>query len=313
MRLNLWRHAAPALILLTALAGTANAQQGRVGGLVRDDFGEPIRGATIIADNPDHGPATLTATTDERGRFTMIGLRNGVWRFVAQAPGHAAQGGEMRVRYGSPNPPMTFTLRRNGPEPGSPLGSVSARELQSALAAADALFNGQKWDEAIAAYRAIIQRTPVLSVINLQVAAAHRNKQEYDAAIASYNELLSKDPGNEKAIVGIAGVHVERGDAAAAEAVLIEAASSDEAKREVLFALGDIKTAQGDSQQAASWYQKAAAADPSWGKPLYKLGLLALQNGDRQGAARFLDQVVAVDPVSSEATLAKTSLNELNR
>jgi Tfp pilus assembly protein PilF len=313
MRLKLLRRAALALLFSTALAGDAAAQAGRVGGIVRDDSGEPIRGATVSAENPDHGITALTATTDERGRFTMIGLRTGLWRFVAQAPGHAAQGGELSVRYATPNPPLTFTLRRNGPPPNSPLGGVSARELQSALAAADALYNQQQWDQAIAAYGTILARTPVLSVINLQIAAAYRHKKDYDAAIATYETLLAADPGNQKAAVGIGHVHMERGDPQTAETALTAAAASEAAGREVLYALGDVKLAQGDDMQAAAWYQKAADADPSWGKPLYKLGVISLKNGDREGAARFMDLVVTVDPVSPEAALAKASLNELNR
>ena len=39
-----------------------------------------------------------------QGRFTIIGLRAGSWRFIAQAPGFAPEGGQMAVRTGSPEP-----------------------------------------------------------------------------------------------------------------------------------------------------------------------------------------------------------------
>ena len=74
------------------------------------------------------------------------------------------------------------------------------------------LYNAQKYDESIAAYRAIMAKAPALSVINLQIAAAYRNKKEYDNAIAAYNDLLKVDPNNDKAIVGIGMTNLEKGD-----------------------------------------------------------------------------------------------------
>jgi Tfp pilus assembly protein PilF len=312
MGLNVQRGAL-AVLLTGVLSGTAAAQVGRVGGIVRDDSGNPIKGATVTASNPDIGPTTFTATTDDRGRFNIIGLRAGQWRFLAQAPGHAAEAGQLAVRFGSPNPPLTFTLRRNGPGLDAPLGGVSARDLQASLAAADALFNQQRWDEAIAAYRTIMARTPALTVINLQIAAAHRARHDYDAAIASYNALLAADPANQKATVGIALTHLERGSTRAAEEVLLTAAKQPGAGRDVYYALGDVTLANGDAAGAAVWFEKASASDPSWGKPVYKLGTLAMERGDTTAAAALMTRVIAVDPISPEAALAQAALNRLNR
>jgi tetratricopeptide (TPR) repeat protein len=300
-----------AAVLVLGCAASAIAQPGRVGGVVRDDKGEPIKGATITAENVNIG-STFTATTDDKGRFTIIGLRAGQWRFIAQAPGYAPEAGDMPVRSGSPNPPISFALRRTGPGTTGVLSGISARDLQTELSAADALFNAQRWDEAIAAYRAIAGRAPVLHVVHLQIAAAHRARKDYDAAIAAYGEILKADPANEKATTGIALTQLERGDAAAAEATLLRAAQGA-AGRDILFSLGEVKSARGQTDEAAQWYQKASAADPSWGKPLYKLGMLAQSRGDSSAAVKYLSQVLAVDPISSEAALAKASLDQLKK
>ena len=304
--------AALGVIVMLGLASAAAAQPGRVGGIVRDENGEPVKGATITAENENIG-SSFTATTDEKGRFTMIGLRAGTWRFIAQAPGFAAQGGDLPIRSGNPNPPVTFTLKRTGPAWTGAMAGIGAKELQNELTAADALFNQQKWDEAIAAYRSIMGKSPALSVINLQIAAAYRNKKEYDNAVAAYNALLTVDPESEKAAVGISQTNIERGDMQAAEATLVKAASVDGAGREVFYSLGEVKSAKRETDEASKWYEKASQADPSWGKPLYKLGLLARERGDRQRAATLMAQVIAVDPVSPEAALAKAALDELNR
>jgi Flp pilus assembly protein TadD len=302
-----------ALVFTAVFAGEAGAQVGRVNGLVRDDSGNPIKGATVTADNPNVGPTTYTATTDDKGRFTIIGLRAGQWRFTAHAPGHAGDVGQLSVRFGSPNPPLAFTLRKNGPLATAPLGNVTARDLQSQLTAADAFFNQQKWDEAIAAYQAIVAKTPALSVVQLRIAASYRNKKDYDNAVAAYEALLAADPANQKAKVGIAAVSLERGDAAKAEATLSAAASSSDAGRDVYYNLAELKSSTGNAEEAAQFYRKAADADPAWGKPRYKLGLLAIKSGDSAGAARFMTEVVSVDPTSPEAALARTALEQLKK
>ena len=76
-----------AALFVVALAGTSAAQTGRVGGVVKDEQGNPIKGATITAENPAASPSSFTATTDDKGRFSIIGLKSGQWSFAAMAPG----------------------------------------------------------------------------------------------------------------------------------------------------------------------------------------------------------------------------------
>jgi hypothetical protein len=73
-----------ALILGTVPAA---AQTGRVGGTVKDGNGQPIKGATVVAENPSSSPSSFTATTDDKGRYSIIGLRSGNWKITASAPG----------------------------------------------------------------------------------------------------------------------------------------------------------------------------------------------------------------------------------
>jgi Flp pilus assembly protein TadD len=307
---------APILFLTTLfIAGVAHqaaAQVGRVNGVVKDEGGQPLKGATVTADNQNIGQS-LTATTDDKGRFTMIGLRAGTWRFFAQAPGFAADAGDMSVRMGAPNPPIQFVLKKTGNANFGALGGITSKDLQTELSAADGLFKQSRWDDAIAAYRTILEKAPPLSAINLQIAAAYRAKKDYASATSAYDAVLKADPGNEKAAVGIASMNMERGDTKAAEDALLKAAQAPKTGREVFFNLGELTLARNDADEAAKWYQKASAADPYWGKPLYKLGLLAAKKGDTTNASKLMDQVIAIDPSSAEAALAKTSLESLKK
>lgn len=305
-----------AAIIVLLAAVSALAQTGRVGGMVKDDAGQPIKGATITAENPSASPSSFTATTDDKGRFSIIGLRGGSWTFTAQAPGFAPEQGKINVQtIGAPNPPLAFTLKKGagGPGAGGALGGAAAKDLQAELAAADALFNAQKWDESVAAYRAIMTKAPSLSVINLQIAAAYRNKKDYDAALGAYNDLLKADPNNDKAKIGIGMTNLEKGDLEAAETTLQSAAQSTNATREVFYNLGEVLFAKGKVEDAVAAYTRAVQMDARWGKPLFALGKVALNKGDTQGAIAQFEKVIEVDPTSPEAAQAKAVVEQLKK
>src|SRR5262245_31986456 len=231
-----------ALVLMTAIS--ASAQVARVSGIVRDEAGQPLKGATIRAENPDAPLNTLTAATDDKGRFAIIGLARGEWMFTAEAPGFQSQYAELNIqRTGTPQPPLVFALPKAVVRPPAGIEGVTARDLRQQLETADGLFKQQKFDEAIAIYRSILRSAPSLSVVNLQIAAAYRNTKDYDKAIAAYSELLKNEPENGKAQVGLAMATLEKGDRPAAEQLLAQAAAAPGAGRDVLFSLAELKRA----------------------------------------------------------------------
>jgi len=314
-RLHLFR---PVLALLMGAAMTAVfaasawAQTGRVGGTVKDESGQAIKGATITAENPNASPSSFTATTDDKGRFSIIGLRSGTWTFRAEAPGFAMENTRLTVQtIGTPNPPLTFTLKKGAGGTGGLPGA--GKEIQGELTAAEADYNAGKYDDAIAKYRAILQKAPALTMINLQIAAAYRNKKEYDNAIAAYNDMLKADPNNDRAKIGIGMTNLEKGDLEAAEKTLDEAAQGTGATKEVFYNLGEVKFAKGKTDDAAKAYERASQMDPSWGKPIFALGKVALNKGDKQGAIDWLEKVITADPSSPEATQSKAIVEQLKK
>lgn len=299
---------------LVISAVPAAAQTGRVGGTIKDDKGQPIKGATVTAENPSSSPSSFTATTDDRGRWSIIGLRSGTWKITASAPGFMPGGGNVPVRtIGAPNPPIDIVLAPGAAGPTGALAGVNTKELQAELAKAEELMNAQQYDAAIAAYNAILEKTPALTMINLQVGRAHRMKKDYDAALAVYKKMLEAEPNNDRAQIEIGMTNLEKGDFAAAESALMAVAQSTNANREVFYNLGEVKFAKGETDEAMTWYQRAVDADPNWGKPLFKIALGHLQKGDTKTAIETLEKVVAVDPSSQEAGMAKATIEQLKK
>jgi tetratricopeptide (TPR) repeat protein len=306
-----------AVLLVLVAAVPAAAQTGRIGGLVKDEKGQPIRGATVVAENPSASPPSFTATTDDRGRFSIIGLRSGNWKITASAPGYQPSAGNLNVRtIGAPNPPLEFTLVPGVPDTGAfggALAGVNTKELQADLQAAEDLMNAGNYDGAIAAYQAILDKTPALTMINMQIGRAHRLKKDYDAALRAYNAILESDPTNERAKIEVGMTNLEKGDLDAAESALTEAAQGMGASREVFYNLGEVKFAKGETDDAMKYYQRAVDTDPNWAKPVFKLGLGHLQKADVPAAIKMMEKVIEVEPNSEEAGMAKALIEQLKK
>jgi tetratricopeptide (TPR) repeat protein len=307
-----------AVALATALvvsAVPALAQTGRIGGTVKDaQNNAPLKGATITAENPQASPSSFTATTDDKGRYSIIGLKTGTWKITAVAPGFQASSGQVPVRsLGAPMPPVDFALAPGSSGPAGALAGVNTKELQGELQKAIDLANAGQHDAAIAAYEAILVKTPALTMINGQIAQVKRMKKDYDGAIAAYQKVIAADPNNDKAKIEIGMTYLEKGDFVNAEKTLLEVATSVNANREVFYNLGEVKFAKGETEEAVKAYERAAQMDANWGKPLFKLGLAKLQKADTAGAIEYMNKVISVDPNSPEAAQAKALIEQLKK
>jgi len=303
--------------MLVALAAPRVLAQGggRVTGTIKSEAGAPLAGATVKAENPNARPPVFTQKTDENGRFSMIGLQSGQWTFTAEAEGFRPSQGPARVRYGE-NPPVDFTLERIRHPLELALGDDALKGLDPAaiekdLSAADALYNAQQWDQAIAVYQAILQKLPQLTNLHLQIGNAYRSKGDYRRALAEYELLAKADPKNEEVKTEIARTKLAMGNLDEAAKELAAAASGLDASREDLYNLGELEFAKGNVDGAKQWYEKAHAVDPKWAKPLFKLALVALNKGDTATAKKHFQQVLDVEPNSEEAAQAKAVLTQL--
>jgi Ca-activated chloride channel family protein len=126
----------------------ASAQVGRVGGTIKDGQGQPIKGATVLAENPSASPSSFTATTDDKGRYSIIGLKAGPWKITASAPGFQPSSGQVPIRtVGAPMPPVDFVLAPGAAGPAGALAGVNTKELQAELAKAEEMVNAQQYDD----------------------------------------------------------------------------------------------------------------------------------------------------------------------
>jgi tetratricopeptide (TPR) repeat protein len=295
-----------------AVAIPAAAQSGRLNGVVKNTEAQLVKGATIVAVNDLAQPHSFTVTTDDRGRFTIVGLQNGLWQLWISAPGYVTQEQPVNIPVARGKPATEVTLTKTASGPPGALAGINARDLQTELQAASALLDGGQLDQAITAYLAILAKAPALTMVNLQIGNGYLAKKDYDRAVAAYQEALKTEPDSERVKVAIATALVEKGDLQGAEAALGSTASAATG-RDTLYALGEIKLAARQPDEAAKWFTRAADADPAWTRPVLKLGLIAFEKGDRETALKYLEKVIAASPNSSDAMQAKTVVEQIKK
>ena len=196
---------AAAMFAAFAMSAPVYAQSARASGSVRDVSGKPVKGATIRATNPEAYPPQIVSTSDDKGRWAMLGMKIGTYAFVVEAPGFLPVEASAPVRTAA-SAPLVFTLARDpGPVPGA-----LPTNIQAQLAAANMLRDQGRIDQAITAYQEIRAKNPKLTSVNLVIGTMYRQRaaQEdnpvarralLDRAIESYTELLNADGDHERA------------------------------------------------------------------------------------------------------------------
>ena len=190
-----------------AMPSPARAQGSltRLMGIVRDDTGMPIKGAVVTARNPDTAPALLTATTDDKGHFAILGLRRGVWIFTASAPGYESHEISGPIQPRQQLPLVEFELRKK-PEAGprGALATVDVEKLQESLRSAESLEAAGKLDEALAVYEKVLAQLPALTAVHGEIGDIHLKKKEPEKALAAYEKWLAAVPDSAGAKAGVA-------------------------------------------------------------------------------------------------------------
>ena len=190
------------LLTLSGFIDTAEAQTGLITGVVRDINGDPITDATVIGENSDW-QRRVEVDTDGGGRFSFVGLQTGRWLFVVQRRGYSPVQGFAYISASGNDGLVTFAMEADPLHPPAPstgvLANLRADELQEALDAADALFEGGNYDGAIEAYEAVLSTVPRLTSLNLQIGHAYRGKNDFERALAAYRAVPANGPIGAKA------------------------------------------------------------------------------------------------------------------
>jgi len=292
---------------LTAGALEAQMGTGRVAGAVKDESGQPIAGATVVAE-PQGGGNKLEATSNDKGEWGILGFRNGRYTFTISANGYQPESSTGMVQQLQRNPRMDAVLRKL--QKGTAAGGEKAGAL---LTEGNRLFEQKQYAEATSKYQQLLAENPTLYQIHINIGNVYRAEGELDKALAAYQLVLDQEPENLSALVNMGDMLIKKGTFDKAVTFFEKAVVLNPSDEAIPFNVAEIYFQAGNIDKAIEYYQKSAAAKADWPEPVLKLGYAYLNQGDMVQAAAQMEKVVAMAPDSPQAQIAKGVLDSIKK
>jgi tetratricopeptide (TPR) repeat protein len=297
------------MLLLVTGASELSAQMGtgRVAGTVKDTDGNDVAGATVMAEMTGTD-FQLEATTDEKGRWAILGFRKGNYSFTFTAKGYIPQQFSTQVSGLGKNPNVNVVMEKM--TSGQAFAAGEAAEL---MKEARGLYDAKDFAGALTKYQEILTTYPDIYQINVYLGNCNRELGNLDEALANYNIVLTEEPLNTVALVNVGDVYVRKGDFEHA-VTYFEQALEQAPEDEVLpFNVAEIYFDQGDVAGAIEYYKRAAAVKADWVEPQLKLGYAYINMADMENAAIHFKKVIEMAPDTPQAAVAQAALDSIQQ
>lgn len=300
------------LVAVALVAGTSAALAqmgtGRATGTVKDPNGKPLAGVQVAARDM-HSDRKLETTTDDDGKWALLGFRTGDYEFTFAFEGYAPQSLTKNIKQVGRNSSIDVVL-----EPASTrLGGSAAGNL---LAEANGLFDERRYAEALEKYEEILAAEPSLYQVYFNIGTTYREMGEPDKALEAYAKVLAEEPLHPGALVGTGEVLISEGRLEEAVPYL-EKAVDHTTDAIVPYNVAEIYAGQGNSAKAIQYYQIASERRPDWADPHLKIGYGHLAAGDLEAAATDFEKALELaapdSPQAQQAQAALDSLSALNK
>ncbi|HEX9667992.1 MAG TPA: tetratricopeptide repeat protein, partial [Thermoanaerobaculia bacterium] len=306
-------------VLAAAVALPLSAQdwtgRGRVQGLVPNQDGQPVTGATVTVrrEGKDDGPEATK--TDEKGRWAVGGLATGNWEITIEAAGYNTAAGATKViegGFGAPEP-LRIELR-------PAVAQAPSQEAQQASATATAITQGNqfltqgKYPEARAEYQKALaeieeneKKAPVMFGV-AQTYAAEGKKAE---AVKTLEESLTFKPGDEKTLRLLVDTLVAEGREQEAQKYLAQLPQGTTVAPDTLLNLGIKKYNDGDMPGAEAQFDRVVKENPTLPDAYYFRGLALLAQGKTAEAKADFLKLLEIAPSHDKAAEVKDFLKDL--
>lgn len=300
-------------LLLAAFALTAPvaAQEwsgrGRVFGIVVDEAGEPIEGATVTLLFEEDGPPPFQS--DKKGAWSYLGIKSGQWTIRVEAEGYITAEAETLVsEFDRGKKPLEITLRplSAGVE-GEP--NLALEKLQRGN---ELLAEGET-TEARAEYEAAMEFVAVEEHIQILLPIARTYYLEGNMAKTeeTLRQALELAPDNADALKLLSNLLITEGRAAEAEEFIARLPEGERLPPDAYLNPGIDYYNRGDLDSALAKFEEAAALYPEEALVYYYRGLVFVARGETEKAAADFRKLLELEPEGEKAAEAKEFLQYL--
>ncbi len=295
------------LVIMIILFASAQDYTGkaRVQGVVTDEQGKPLEGVKVklFFTKTETGFETVT---DGQGIWRASWIKGGTWNIDFDKIGYAPRKISAQIMDTQKNVPIETKLKKIE-------GLVLTDELKKLLTDGNALFEQEKYDEAIASYNLILEKFPDAYVVYLNVANSYFQMEKYPEAEAAFLKVLDKEPQNTSAIIGIGNTYANRKDNAKALEWYRKIDFEKLDDPTVLYNIGTYLYNGGQYEEGLKFYKKAVDLQPDFLDAIYQLGLAYLTTQKNQEAIAMFEKYLTADTDSDRAKQVQGFLDYLKK
>ena len=293
------------LLITTFVLSQGYKGKGRFKGIVFDEQGNPLEGVKIklYSLKASSGFETIT---DANGKWRAFYVRGGAWNIDFEKPGYMPKKISAQIKEYDKNPDLEVKLKKIE-------GFVITDKLKEDLREGNKLFNEEKYEEAVEAYKHVVEESPDTYIVYMNIGNCYFQMEKYDQAEEYYKKVLEKDPKNQEAMLLIGNCYSNRGD----EKKALEWYNKIEFEKiddpTVLFNIGSNFYTQSKFEEALKYYKKAVEIQENFLDAIYQLGLTYLTLGDSQDAIKTFDNYLKFDQDSKRAYQVKGFIEFLKK
>jgi tetratricopeptide (TPR) repeat protein len=277
-------------------------------GKVVDAQGNPVPDVQVLLDYKGHIVQKYRTKTDKKGIFTHVSVYAGLYRITLKKEGVGEVSFDTNIQeIDSLQKPPEYRFAPQAaaaPPPGSGLAAagapaaapVNTAQLKKEINAAMALSSQGDTDGAIAAYEAILAKTPQVPLVHYNLGTLYKKKGDTARAQAALQKSFELDPGFVDGYIGLATLLAETGRQDDAIAAVKQGAAANPQSGRLQYALGVLAEGKGDTATAKEALLKAEQLDPQNVETQYHLATVALNMNDKAEAISRLEKFVAAAP-----------------
>jgi tetratricopeptide (TPR) repeat protein len=299
------------LLLITFLsflfASTAWAQRGRFKAYVTDEQGNPIAGATIIAENPLSMSGKIEVKTDKKGGFIFKVPDTGVWNLTISADGYHNFIAQVQLSALTKNEEHTFTLKKITAEE---VPQASPEDLELYNSAKDLYKNGN-YKGALQLYQQFLQNNPDNFLVYKDIGLSLEKLGEYDKALESFQKYLEKRPNDSRVLYEIGQIYIVKNQMDKALEYFEKTIQANPDDPNAYYNVAEVYFSSGNTEKSIEYYNKALEIQPDFADSYFKLGLAYLKLNDEAKAIEYMEKFLKLEPNSDRAELIKNEIKRL--
>jgi tetratricopeptide (TPR) repeat protein len=295
------------LIILFCVSSLSQDYTGkaRTQGKVLDEEGNPIEGVRVkltwVRTN-----SQFEKITDNKGEWKASWIRGGDWNIDFEKIGYVPRNISTNLTEVGNNPMITITMKKAEE-------IFLSDELKEEFEKGIALYEENKYAEAIDVFKNILETHPDAYIMNLNIGNSYFHMEDYDQAEVYYLKHLEFEPGNYDAITAVGNCYSNRGDNEQALEWYKKIELDDIKDPVILYNIGVFFYNSSQFSDAMLYFNKALEIKEDSLDAIYQLGLAHLALGNRDAALAEFEKYLTFDQDSERAIQVKGFIEYLKK